>query len=201
MVGKIFGRLTVLIFTKRRKGRTFWQCQCECGIIKEIDGYALRSGTTSSCGCFKIDLCTKHGMHRTKVYQCWSSMLTRCTNELYKGFHNYGGRCISIEDPRWFIFENFYADMGESPNGMTLERKDTNKGYFKDNCCWATMTEQANNRRNNRLLTYYGETQTLSQWSRRLGIHKETLKGRLNKGWDVELALTTPVRKRTKKGA
>jgi len=80
-------------------------------------------------------------------------MIQRCTNPKCRRYKDYGGRGITV-CTRWLKFENFYADMGECPPGMTLERKDNNKGYYKANCRWATNKEQGNNKRNNRLLTY-----------------------------------------------
>ena len=91
----------------------------------------------------------KHG-HCTgkysKTYMVWGSMLQRMTNPKNKAYHRYGGRGL-ILDPRWLQFENFLADMGEKPEGLTLERKENNLGYSKANCKWATYKEQANNRK------------------------------------------------------
>lgn len=132
-------------------------------------------------------------------------MVARCLNPRYKHFDAYGGRGITVCD-RWnpkipgntLAFANFIEDMGMRPivlgKRSTLERQDNNKGYSKDNCVWADDTTQANNKRNTTYLTLNGDTDTLSNWARRLKIHPETLRNRINNyGWSVERALTTPV--------
>lgn len=90
-------------------------------------------------------------------------------------------------DPRWSDYASFLADMGERPVGTSLERKDNSKGYFKDNCCWATAQEQCNNRSSNTVIEWKGKRQTLSQWSRELGINRGTIAGRVTRfGYDPE---------------
>lgn len=96
--------------------------------------------------------------------------------------------------PRWRSYEVFLKDMGEKPKGFTLERKDNSKGYSKANCKWATRTEQQNNRRSNRCLSFQGKTKTVTQWARQFNISASTLFWRLNRGWDVKRALTQPIR-------
>jgi hypothetical protein len=135
-----------------------------------------------------------HGKSRTKEYRTWSNMMTRCNNENYKDFKNYGGRGISVCE-RWVKFINFYEDMGGQKRGMTLDRIDCDKNYSLENCKWSTMKEQENNRTNNHRVTFKGETKTLMQWSESLGIKYSTLGMRLlTYGWSVEKALTTKVR-------
>jgi hypothetical protein len=94
---------------------------------------------------------------------------------------------------RWHqSFESFLADMGTCPPGMTLGRKDNDKGYEPDNCEWQTQKSQANNRRNNHLITFNGKTQTLQQWSDETGMHFQTLRRRIVSGWPVDQVLTRP---------
>jgi hypothetical protein len=113
-------------------------------------------------------------------------------------FDNYGGRGITVCE-RWLSFENFYEDMGDRPEGMTLDRHpDFNGNYEPGNCRWATDTEQHNNTRANRVISHNGETKTLTQWARSLGIEPGTLKERIRKGWSIEEALSTPLGKRYK---
>ncbi len=118
-------------------------------------------------------------------YTVWASMKTRCLNPNTLHYKNYGGRGITVCD-RWMQFENFLADMGERPRGMTIHRKDNDKGYFLENCVWATAAEQSRATRANRLITARGKTQCVTDWALELGIPKETLYHRLNKGLSGE---------------
>ena len=121
-------------------------------------------------------------------------MLARCYNPKNKYYKNYGGRGVRVCE-RWHIFENFYADMGDPPEGMTLDRKDNDGDYCKENCHWATREEQMNNMRNNVWYEYQGENKTLTQWARHLDMKVITLWSRLNVSrWSIERAFTTPVK-------
>ncbi len=131
-----------------------------------------------------------HGMYGTQIYKSWSSMKSRCLNKNNKDHKDYGGRGITVCDS-WLIFENFYADMGDRPQGKTLDRKNNDKGYCKSNCKWSTPKEQSNNMRKNCFLTYQNKTLSIRQWSEKLDIKYETIKSRLRYGWSVEEALTT----------
>jgi hypothetical protein len=119
--------------------------QCVCGNIKTYQEGNLQSGGTVSCGCGRLTGVTKHGMHGSKTYEIWSAMVARCSRSGYVGWHRYGGRGITVCE-RWKKFENFYADMGERPQGKQLDRIDNNKGYFRDNCRWVTHKENCNNK-------------------------------------------------------
>lgn len=129
-----------------------------------------------------------HGMRHTTEYSIWASMLNRCRNPRVRCFERYGGRGIRVCD-RWLRFENFFADMGFRPTGMTLERKDTNGDYEPSNCKWATLTEQNNNKRTNRRITIDGETLTLAQWCRITGLHHKLIGRRLDRGWTPKQAV------------
>ena len=119
-------------------------------------------------------------MSRTATYISWCNMLVRCNNPKHKNYRYYGERGIKVYE-RWNDFTNFYHDMGERPPNCTLERIDNSKGYEPNNCKWANIKEQANNRRNNRNYTYKGRTQTLAQWANELQITRTILSERLEK--------------------
>lgn len=120
-------------------------------------------------------------------------MLRRCEDSKNKAFHYYGGRVPPITVcERWHSFESFLADMGRSSPGMTLERKNNAGNYEPGNCKWVTRKEQANNRRNNRLLTFDGKTRTIAQWSEELNLSSKTIFSRLRRVWSIDKTLTTP---------
>ncbi len=122
-------------------------------------------------------------------------MKQRCYNPQHTYFAMYGGRGITIAEAWLTSFQTFLSDMGERPLGHTLERIDNNGPYCKENCKWVTRRAQAQNRRNNRPLTHNGETLVISEWARRLGFSKQTIRDRIAAGWSTEKALTEPVRK------
>lgn len=144
--GDKFGELTIIkeITRGKRNGRRF-VCKCSCGNKKIIYIQSLTSGHTKSCGCLVIKKQTKHGMFGTKTYVSYYAMRQRCENKNHERYSNYGGRGISV-CKRWSIFKNFYNDMGERPEGLELERINTNKGYNPRNCKWASKKKNMQNR-------------------------------------------------------
>lgn len=133
----------------------------------------------------------KHGMYKTRIYRCWTSIRKRCLSPTCEAYAGYGGRGIKV-CPEWESFEQFCKDMGDMPPGMSIERIDVNGDYEPGNCKWATMKEQARNRRNGAMVTAFGETLCMGEWCERYSIDWGTLRGRLDRGWDAESALTTP---------
>ena len=136
----------------------------------------------------------------TKTYLAWRGMRHRCINPKSAAWANYGGRGITVCETWKDSYDAFFADMGECPEGLSLDRIDVNKGYSPENCRWAGWDVQANNKRDNVHLTHNGETMTASQWAKHLGIKRDTLFRRLNVyKMDVARALTpgslVPVRK------
>ncbi len=133
-----------------------------------------------------------HGESKTHAYKAWNQMLARVRNPNNNRFQSYGARGINF-DPRWEKYENFIADMGPRPKGMTLDRIDNNGNYCKENCRWASLIEQGRNRSTNRLLTHNGVTLCATAWAERAGIPYKTFHYRIQRGWSVEKAITTPV--------
>lgn len=130
-------------------------------------------------------------MKRSKTYDVWAAMIQRCTNSNNPNYPRYGGRGITVCD-RWRTFENFLADMGERPAGLSIEREDNDGHYAPGNCRWATRAEQASNTRRNVKVTLQGQTKTVSEWCRDLGLNVSTVFKRISRsGWSPEKALTT----------
>ena len=127
------------------------------------------------------------------TYRSWANMHSRCSNPRDIGYRHYGGRGICVCE-EWATFQGFVADMGERPVGLTLERKDLDKGYSKANCTWATPREQTLNRSNTVWITLDGRTQCLLDWCRQFGISHQVALWRHNHGWSWEHAITTPTK-------
>jgi hypothetical protein len=201
-----FGRLTAIHEGSRsRTGRRRWYCRCTCGRTTLVHQSALRSGNTRSCGCAVGErigaLRRTHGeTHRganSPEYVTWTSMRHRCRNPRAHDYRHYGGRGITICE-RWDRFENFLADMGRKPSrAHTLERIDNDGLYSPSNCRWATIQEQACNRRSKHSLTFDGKTQSVLEWATELGMRPTTLYSRLDRGWDTARAIVAPVRHRS----
>lgn len=201
LTGKTFGRLTVLRFAGYYRGQfPYWHSICTCGHTATSAASALKQGNTQSCGCLreerKLQSKITHGMSYTSLYAAWHSMKSRCLNPKAQQWRNYGGRGITVCE-EWLIFPSFMKDMGPSWRpGLSLNRKDNNAGYFKENCTWSTIEEQSNNTRRSHFVEYQGETRTIMEWSRHFGIGWSTIKERIRRGWPSE-KLFTPVRKPT----
>lgn len=128
------------------------------------------------------------------TYRVWCNMKQRCMNTDNPAYSDYGGRGITVCE-RWMNFENFLEDMGERPKGLTLDRRDNNAGYCRENCRWASTTVQARNSRRAKAITINGETLCIADWLERVGVDYATYKKRMSKyGWTQEKALTTPAR-------
>lgn len=162
--------------------------KCDCGALKKIQVSAVLNNITKSCGCFSrketskrmSNINKKHGLYGSPEYNTWRSMKKRCLNKRHKSFKDYGGRGIKV-CKRWIdSFQNFYDDMGDRPSKKhSLDRIDNDKGYFKENCRWATKKDQCRNQRTNIVLEANGEKKTMSEWAELLGFSWQKLHYRL----------------------
>lgn len=173
---------------------------CDCGSRQIIRVVSVSSGVTRSCGCLKAEVAcarsTTHGHsgnRGSREYISWTKLKQRCENKNSHKYPSYGGRGITVCE-RWSkSFEAFLEDMGPRPEGCSIERRDNNEGYSKDNCLWASRKEQQRNMRTNRLIEFNGKTQCQAAWCEELGISVNTLRSRLRAGWTVDRALTESV--------
>lgn len=155
LTGQRFGRLLVLNEARRDKHESvLWQCQCDCGNLSTVSGASLRAKNSVSCGCYRREAASKaNSTHRqsrvgkvSPTYKVWLQMRQRCYNPNSPRYKNYGGQGIAI-CKRWQDFENFHFDMGDKPQGLSIEREDNSDGYKPSNCKWATDQEQMHNKR------------------------------------------------------
>lgn len=201
-----YGRLVIVeeVEPKERPNgakRRRVSCLCDCGEFTTVTLESLTSKTTTSCGCFQKECMANawrknvtHGRSYTKEHKQWDSMKQRCLNPNHEFFHHYGGRGIRVCDSWLESFENFFADMGECPEGLTLDRRENEGNYEPSNCRWATRGEQSCNRRGLVILTLGDDSMCIAEWACRIGMHEDTLRRRIKTGWTVEEALTTPTR-------
>ena len=191
LVGKKFGRLTVLSQYGNKGYLKRYTCGCECGKTAVVLAENLNRGATKSCGCLKRDRLKTHGMNKSKIYKVWSSMKARCLNPKNKDFKHYGGRGIKI-DNRWLTFEGF-SDWLNSANykqGLTIDRIDNNGPYSPDNCRFVTLKINQNNRRSCVFREYFGETLNYKQASEKYGISACSIYERIKMGFSPELAVS-----------
>lgn len=181
VIGKKYGRLTVLkLIGKTKHGCLLYQCQCECGSIKDVESRGLTDGRVLSCGCLRSKSLNMHG---SITYKSWISAKQRCYNPNNHNYSKYGGRGITMCE-RWkSSFADFLHDMGERPSSLyTLDRIDVNGNYDPSNCRWATSKEQGNNRRDNRLIEIDGRLLTTAQFSEEYHINYSNIRMELRKG-------------------
>lgn len=191
----------VVLKRAENKGKNVcWLCSCYCGKEFVVRATDIRTGNTKSCGCLNKklsgDRARKHGNRESRLYTIWNNMKMRCINPNSISFKNYGGRGIKVCDDWLNSFENFYkwAMNNGYDNTLTLDRINGNGDYEPNNCKWATMKEQQNNRGNNNILVYKDKEHTLAEWSEITGVPYDTLWARIKRGWSIEKSLTQPLR-------
>lgn len=156
--GQVFGRLIAVgVIGSNQFGFQIWRCECSCGNNTDVLRGALLSGATKSCGCLnqerrkeilKNNLHAKtHGLSEHYLYQTWATMKQRCSNPKHAKYYLYGGRGIFVCEEWKNSFVKFLQDMGDRPNGCTLNRRDNDGPYCKTNCEWQTYSKQNSNRR------------------------------------------------------
>jgi hypothetical protein len=174
------------------KGNTRWRCRCDCGGETIVTAIQLKRGNTKSCGCLQrqrtSEAARTHGKSRTPVYGVWCGMMRRCYDEACVDYHRYGGRGIVVCE-RWHAFQNFYADMGDPPRGLTIERINNDGPYSPDNCKWATRAEQGANTSRVHRVQIDGVEMSLRAACEKLGLKPDTAYMRLHRGATLEEAI------------
>jgi hypothetical protein len=198
VTGMRFGSLVCIEYVGRTANYdSLYSCRCDCGQMSKARRNDLVSNKTRSCGCgqgkFTHGLSRRKGIKR-KLYSVWIAMRSRCNNNTDENYKNYGGRGISVckEWSDYFAFHE-WATVNGYHEGLSLERKDNNSNYCPSNCTWIPRNQQPLNTRRLKYLTLNGETHSRREWSNITGIKKETIRGRIRKGWDVKDILTREV--------
>lgn len=215
IIGTRCGRLKVTELAYKDEGKhcLMWLCKCDCGGSVILPTTVILRKRTLSCGCLQRDIIAEHGREYGRLgtksvsrdfayegllrehpnYGCWQSMLRRCDTPNAKNYHRYGGRGIKVCD-RWLKenhgFENFVADMGIRPSDKhSLDRIDANGDYCPENCRWATMKEQENNKRNNIRVVLDGKSITITQLCEIIAINRNCIYKLLKRGIDINYIL------------
>lgn len=192
--GKTFGSFKVISYhSKNKYNDALWLCACiKCEQNKILMGSRISNGKGTTCYC-GVHYNFKHGSQKIKEYRAYRHMLNRCYNPNVKEYPRYGGRGITVCD-RWLqSYENFLADMGMSPSPKhSLDRIKVNGNYTPNNCRWATAIQQANNTRRTYMVDFKGNKIPLGLFCQEYQLPIELIRGRLNNGWSVERAMSTP---------
>lgn len=201
ITGRKFGRLTALKIHLEEGKRTQWLCKCECGNEKLIPLSSLSSGKGKSCGCLRKELTgekfRKHGLINTTLYNTWLNMRDRCRNKKSPSYKNYGARGIDV-CAEWDDYKKFYewALNNGYKKSLTIDRIDNDKGYYPENCRWATKETQANNTTKNVRTEIDGVERTLSEHARFYKINYFTIHYRYEKGIRGIDLVSKPARKK-----
>ena len=185
-----FGRLIAICRSYIKNNHAFWLCKCDCGNESIVEIAHLRYGDTRSCGCLYA---SQDGKSNTKTYKSYHNMLRRCYNKNLPHYARYGGNGIRVCE-RWKTsYLNFLEDMGERPDGTSIDRIDPKGNYCPQNCRWASAIQQARNKSNSKLIEAFGKSQNVCEWSKESGIKRQTIEFRIKHGWSSEEALSLPV--------
>lgn len=207
LTGNKYGRLTVqgLSGKKGKHNRTYWACVCDCGNKVNVSHDRLTTGQTKSCGCLKVEMATSRIIHynqehnqkgenrkfpkcRIRIRQIYRHILDRCYKEDDPQYKNYGARGIAVCEEWKNNFENFYkwSLCTGYKDSLTIDRIDVNGNYCPENCRWASMEAQANNKTNNVRIAYKEKQYTIAEFSKIIGIKTATMWNRYKSGWSVE---------------
>lgn len=194
---QVFGRWTVVNLVINDDREKKWNCVCACGNTGQISGNALKRGLSTSCGCYRYEVnSTAPGRSengkRTPTYITWDNMIGRCTRPSQPDYDNYGGRGISVCDEWKKSFVKFKEDMGERPVGKTLDRKNNNGDYNKENCKWSSDIEQQNNKSNSIKIPHEGELLSVKEYSKKTGLTSSKIRNRINNGIPLDKLHLTP---------
>nr|DAH32228.1 MAG TPA: hypothetical protein [Caudoviricetes sp.] len=209
LTGMRFGKLTVIkrasdYIAPKGKTTTRWLCKCDCGNTCEVRTDLLRNGYTKSCGCI---VATQGRLTQTRpeLSHIWGGMLRRCYDESIEAYPRYGGRGITVCEEWKNSLSNFcnWAETHGYQKGLSIDRVDFNGNYCPENCRWADIKTQNNNKSDTHHVTYAGETHTYSEWAdiMGLGLTRDIIYSRIQRnGWDEIKAITTPARRQNRKG-
>jgi hypothetical protein len=194
ITGQKFGRLTAIKFVEiRNKNKHFWEFKCDCGNTTVTQKTGVMGGHTTSCGCFRKevagDKARVHGMSNHYLYDTWLQMRSRCHNPDDEAYHYYGARGIKVCQEWRNSFPTFVKDMGERPPNMSLDRINNDGDYSKQNCRWATQSEQLRNYRRNVKVEYQGSNYCLKDICAKLGINYNWADNQWKKGLYIELII------------
>lgn len=200
LTGQKFNRWTVISRAQNdKRGQAQWHCVCECGNTSIVGGKDLRLGKSRSCGCLQKETAAiikkTHGKSNSRLFHIWNAMRNRCGNSASPNYYLYGGRGIKVCDEWKSSFVPFYewAITHGYADNLSIDRIDVNGNYEPSNCRWATVIQQARNKRNTRLVEYHGEKKMLIEWAEILGLNYRRIVSRIyNSHWTVEEAFTTP---------
>lgn len=175
---------------KNKHHRRLFECVCICGNICFVRFEHLNTGKTKSCGCRRI----KHGAIKHPLYTLWRSMITRCTYASHKSYKQYGASGIIVCEDWKKDFNCFLEWSLESgwKEGLTLDRKENNKGYYPENCRWVTKVEQQRNKSNNVIIEAFGERKCIAAWVKdpRCVVSFNTISGRIKRKCNPEQSIT-----------